>query len=279
MAKQRADLSNGLRLLAAEELWQPRQHPDAEELVAYSSGRLEEAERERLKSHLAVCPECVRILLDLAGQHEARDPELAAAWESSQARLPITEAEAGANLSRAQPVARPSFGWSHALAARPSFGWSHALAAALFLVSLGLGGWITMMPRSDPGRVAALEQRITDLLQPQVVVPERELLPRGFLRDQGSVMALRVPADASFFILTLILSEPPSYESYLLVILNQQGEEVWSGRDLKRAGLGKLRIALARGFLPAGEYRLKVYGLLAGQRESATEYDLRLSYD
>ncbi len=81
----------------AERRTRLRRHPTAGELLALGRGELSNTGARRLREHLALCPECAAIFLDLARpegiaelERLARlsDEQLEAAWFALRARLP-----------------------------------------------------------------------------------------------------------------------------------------------------------------------------------------------
>ncbi|HEX2643010.1 MAG TPA: zf-HC2 domain-containing protein, partial [Thermoanaerobaculia bacterium] len=59
-------LDEALRELAARARRDLGAHPTPELLAAYHAGELPEDEVEQIRDHLALCPECGELLLDLA---------------------------------------------------------------------------------------------------------------------------------------------------------------------------------------------------------------------
>jgi hypothetical protein len=94
-------LEPALRALAARERRALDDHPTPEILVAYRAGKLPAEEQEALRDHLALCPDCAEMLLDLATFEQftpteepagLTDSDVGAAWQRMQQRLaPVVE--------------------------------------------------------------------------------------------------------------------------------------------------------------------------------------------
>ncbi len=124
--------------------------------------------------------------------------------------------------------------------------------------------------RGEPAKdVPAVEVRIP-LLQ------GRSFTARG--EPAKDVPAVEVPAGANFFTLILNLPNRPTYPNYEVDVLNQQGVRIWLGQGLQRSEADTFTIALARRFFPAGQYRIKLYGLRDGRRELIEDYAVRVQY-
>ena len=70
----------------------------------------------------------------------------------------------------------------------------------------------------------------------------------------------------------------PKYPDYAIEILNQSGSMVVNEKGLLFYPESGFTILLSRQLLPAGEYRIKVYGLGRGAKTSVAETVLRLRY-
>jgi len=80
--------------------------------------------------------------------------------------------------------------------------------------------------------------------------------------------------------LTVILHDAigPSYSEYALEILDGQGRQLRRVKGLYRSPADTFRVALSRRLLPAGRYRLRLYGLYAGGSKAVGDYPIRVRY-
>src|SRR5262245_53308308 len=92
---QRASMIHGLVREAGLEAGG---HPAPEQLFEYQEGLLREEEEAKVQDHLALCPDCTRMVLELAGTVEPEFPEvegplseerMAALWPGLRQRLPL----------------------------------------------------------------------------------------------------------------------------------------------------------------------------------------------
>ncbi|HVS00497.1 MAG TPA: zf-HC2 domain-containing protein [Thermoanaerobaculia bacterium] len=232
-------------------------HPSPDELAAYSAGELPAAEETRIQNHLALCPHCLELLLDLerwSDPESVSEPSLpagekAGAWQALQARL----------AAEAAPRRRPGL---RLASPRPAY----ALAAALLVAVVGLSL-----------RVWHLERGMADLSHPQVNAPVVDLLPASPLRGEPGERAVVELAPASrFFALILSPKGSPDYAGYRVEILDAGGRTVWSEKGLEKNRHGSFTLILTRGFLRPGEYRLRLYGLEGGTGQLIEEFQVRI---
>jgi hypothetical protein len=129
--------------------------------------------------------------------------------------------------------------------------------------------------------VANLRQTVDELSQPQLNVPIADLYPRELIREQGrpsTIQTIAVPSSANLFTLILNVGERPSYPAYALEIVDQQGQPIWSGDGLQKSPEENFTVTLSRRLFPAGQYRLRLYGLRGDRRQMVEEYAVRIRY-
>jgi hypothetical protein len=123
-------LRESLRELASEARRRqgPDAHPSPETLTAYHAGQLTPAAEEEAQEHLAVCPHCVRLLLDLpaflavpAAHREGPDVGAEASWQAIRACLPGPPEKTG---HRREPT--------RARGSSPRQAWPRLAIAAMF---------------------------------------------------------------------------------------------------------------------------------------------------
>ena len=123
-------------------------------------------------------------------------------------------------------------------------------------------------------------RRTEDQVSPDVNVPIFDLVPqdgrRGEPLDQSTMIEL--PAGTDLFTLILNLTGQQSSSDYSLQIVDQNNRAIWTSRGLRKSAYNNFTIAMRRTSFPAGEYRLKLYGLSDGRRELIEQYAIRLVY-
>ncbi len=230
-------------------------HPSAERLLDYHRGRLESADHQALEDHLADCPECTRIVLDLAGRHRAEDRKLDASWSALRPRLERGPAAvAGRRL------------------------WVVLAASILAVAALAAWGFVHQQRqiRAAEARVAELERLLAGWSQPQTVVPGIDLLPAGAVRRTTSPPVLDVPADARFLVFRLTLLAPTADDAFDLGIFDRDERLVSRLSGVRRDERGIVTVALPRAFMGEGTYRLRLYD--SGTDEPEAEFAVGLRY-
>ncbi|HZF13584.1 MAG TPA: zf-HC2 domain-containing protein [Thermoanaerobaculia bacterium] len=226
-------------------------HLTADELVAYQDGELPAAERERAQGHLAACPDCTALLLDLeelrvpsTTEPPASEIEVAAVWRDVRER---------AN-ARTPPVGRPA----------PRLRAFQALAASLLLATLGLSAW-----------VLSLEHRLEEISQPQVNVPVVDLRAALSRSDGAAGSAAGLPAvepGARLFTLVVTPASRQDFAAYEATLTRAGGARVWHGGGLAKNRFGSFSLTFSRHQVGPGEYRLELTGVEGGRRELLGEY-------
>ncbi len=194
----------------------------------------------------------------------------------------------------------------------PARSWSfgpYALAASiLFAVGLGLAGGL-MWQREELGSLTEQRQRLEadhrqattelqqqhrqaqqayetemDELRQRLTSASRPVpllnLPFALLRPQdvrGDAAVLQVPSSARLIHLILAISGLEEYPRYRLDIWKKNARKaLWSSSKLERLGIAEISVALPRERLPAGEYRILLYGLRGGQAVELAEYAIEI---
>ncbi len=105
-------------------------------------------------------------------------------------------------------------------------------------------------------------------------------LPLAFLQPmearRGEPEAIRLPVEAPYLLIVLQVVSLKEYPNYRLV-LERQGEALWSTDRLTPSGLGEIHLALPRRLLAPGAYRLRLQGLRAGRPEPLAVYEVRIA--
>lgn len=227
-------------------------HPDPERLAVYHAGDLSPEEEDRIQDHLALCPECAALLLDLDG---LADPGFGAGADlSGKEAVWQSLKKETAPQARVAPLRRPS-----------SSRWLQALAASLLIATLGLSLW-----------VASLRRTVAELSAPQANAPVLDLYS-GTARGEGSpAPSLTVPPDVRFFTLILNPAGQRRYERYRVEIVRVGGEAVWSGQEIEPSPFGSFSLTLPRRAIGPGDYRVRLFGRSGGTEELIEEYAFRV---
>lgn len=254
-------LRQEVRQMASEARDQLDGHPSPKTLLAYETEELSEQEAAKVRSHLVVCRECARAVLDLAA---FPDIEPAPGVEPLSAEQ--EEAQWGRLLDRIAREEDRAAPGSGSLA-----GWRtlQLLAAGLALLCLALGFW-----------VYRLEQRPGTGEGPTANLYVTELLPVDTPVLRG-VQRVRVPPGMRSVVLLLIVSDLRPFDDYRVRVRRggEGGEVAWEQIGLVRGSEGYFTISVPRGLLPTGRYRLVLEGLRPGETERLAEYDLRIEYE
>ncbi|HLE84738.1 MAG TPA: zf-HC2 domain-containing protein, partial [Thermoanaerobaculia bacterium] len=265
MSEDRSEHPRDLRDALVETLRRARRqappgglpHPTPDVLVAYHSGELPDPERERLREHLAFCPECADFILDYrdfaAAEPGGAASAAAAAWERH--REPAWEAVrrgiGGApEATPPEPVLAPD-----RAGGSPGERWlAAALAAACLVLGVSLWRARSELGSPSPAAVVALQPEGSGVLRG----PGRPGAPEVRPAERGRVVVILAHPDLGDF---------PRYE----VRLESRGAIVARRLELAPGPDGTL--ALELGARPGpGDYRIVLYGVAAGggRRELAT---------
>ncbi|HBL26052.1 MAG TPA: hypothetical protein DD490_04370 [Acidobacteria bacterium] len=233
------------------------EHPTPDELLDYHCDDASPEQRSRIQDHLALCPACVRTVLDLdsfpsipvGGEEEGlSSEEIEAEWLRFQGKA----AQAPFGLRR-------SFEWAKALP------W--CIAAALLIVAAGLSIQAVRFHR--------------EATQPRGGLELVDLSPladgRVEWREAEATEGVRPASWADRIVLILSLADPRTFPEYEVEIAAAADDRVvWHGTRLRRAQEGTLALELPRRFLAEGLYRIRLFGLRSEGRSPVAEYELRL---
>jgi hypothetical protein len=286
-------LGPALQALAGESRRGLGDHPSPERLAAYHEGALPPGEEERLRDHLALCPDCAQLLLDLAGFPELETPagargltdgEVDAAWQTMRSRLgsggeerppapalrrlpqplpisPMAPISPISPISQVSPAAAIS-------STAPSSRSVWALAAS-WLVVAGLSFWVVELRREN----ARLEE-------PAVNAVVSDLTANGdSTRGGGESRELQTLLAGSRLLLILNAPDLPAHAGYEAEIREDRetGSVFWTGRNLHPSLEKNFTLDLGPDFLRPGKYQVRLYGVDAGKRQKLADYPLRIS--
>jgi hypothetical protein len=298
-----------LQALAAEKLTPTGAHRTPDELAAYHFHQLSADQEEDLQDHLVTCRACTLLLLDLA--------ELCAT-EPKETRVPASSETTTASRTPRQPSAAPAPRTFFQRLREQFFGFRllPASAVLLFVCSVALGAWALSLRRERQTLVAQLTQQQTEqaavraqeiaaaqqqrdeahtraeqlaaelektkrareeLAKPQPNIPIVTPLP-GDTRSH-TPQAIELSDQATRFTLVIPATAPATkYSDYALEILNQSGTTIVNEKGLAFQPDSGFTILLPSRLFPAGEYRVKVFGLGRGAKVSVAETVVRLRY-
>jgi len=249
-------------------------HPPPETLVAYHGRHLAGAAADALQEHLAGCPSCTAVLLDLAAFDDAAGDEEAAAtdeepsaaadfaaaaeWRALRGRLP---AEAAAGTAAERPVRV-----SH----RPAAWVPWAAAAALALVAFGLGFQVLRLDR----RADSLQARL-DTPQADVPIVYLDAVTRD---EEQAGDAEPLPPDGGVLLVVVTPEEPEAYAAYTLAVEDATGARHTVAGLHPSPRYGTLRAALPRDALSAGRLAVTLFGIDDdGERHEVARYSFQLA--
>lgn len=237
---------------------------------------LADSKREPLEveaRHLAECPACSEELSLLRIGREFLARTVQAAGEASPFG---SRSVAGLGGAASQvpdvSVERRDVGSdevSDAGRGDPGFGPVLRMAAGILLLLALTGWWFAWQ------RATRFGEEIASLRAPSLNVLTVDLLPESLTtRAPGSLDNLsEIPADKPA---TLILNsnQREAAESYRVELRNETGDPVWKSDGVRRNPTGDYTLSLTGGFLPPGQYEVRIVGTSASGEESVEVYRL-----
>ncbi|HEU4508576.1 MAG TPA: zf-HC2 domain-containing protein [Pyrinomonadaceae bacterium] len=292
-------------------------------LARAGAGELDQAERERIADHLAICSDCAKEYRAISSLKSWAD-DLSA--DTGTRPVPMPASDNGKHRSIAvAPGSRPV-----------SFYFPYAVAAAALVLSFALGALLISKSRENQRLVAEVNNRQSTtnsdaaealaesrrLLEettrraeqesaarrvaeeelarrdaaeksssrtkqssvagqrPDVNVPIIDLNPQDAGRgvQNQNVATVQLPPETDLFTLILNLSGEDSSRDHSLEVTDRNNRTIWTARDLRKSPYNNFTVAMRQRSFPAGEYRLKIFGLRDGRRELIEEYAIRLTY-
>ena len=292
--REKPPLNPKLRDLANRERRNLGPHPTPEQLADYHAEKLSAEEEERIQEHLALCPECAELFLDLvdfAGPEPARDvsgltdEEVDAAWQDMRARLSGTAAAAGkppeatpaAEARTPRPVPEPP---PEPRAEAPAAAQVATVAEAGTVVPLqrperqGDGAYaprrlyqslaaMFLLTTLGAGFWAVSLQR--QLREPQVMTARMTLSPGGSGERSGDE---KLPSSRDWTAVALILGGLPEDVRYDVELRDAGGDVLRTWHEVSPND-SVLQFSLPSGSLAPGDYRFYVSGLGKGAGEEA----------
>ena len=228
------------------------EHPEAEELLAYHEGRLNEDARTAVRAHLTRCPECSNLVLDLAGFASLEPPadaepmtpqELQDLQSTLAERLSVegAEDEDAMELAAVVPLAASASG-PPGRAFIPPLYWAALAAAVLLAVGLGIR-------TPQPAMIAE---------RPEVL----HLLPtEASTRDTVTQQGVWVPEWADSYVLVFGSGAgiDDTVSAVRLKLVDGEGQTIVDIARLPRSASGTYKALLRRDDLPVGPYTARLW--------------------
>ena len=300
--------SEELRSLYQQETARSNRRSDSdcltEDVLARAvAGELDQSERERIADHLATCSDCAK---------EYSAAKSIKAWADENVRPIPFPAKANAHRPLPELRRRPSY-LPYAIAA--SLLVVSLLLGALLISKLRENQRLVAEvnnrhtaetsetrrlleettrraeQESAARRVAEEELAKRDAAAksanlpkqsaaPEANVPIIDLNPQDAARGGPSSKAatVQLSPDTDLFTLILNLGGEDSSRNYSLEVTGRNNRTIWVAHNLRKSQYNNFTVAMRRRSFPAGEYRLKIYGLRDGRRQLIEEYAIRLTY-
>jgi len=303
--------SEELRSLYQRETARSNRRSDSEclteEVLARAvAGELDQAERERIADHLATCSDCAK---------EYRAAKSIKSWADEKARPIPFPAKANGHSVLTEPRRRRVY-LPYAIAASLLV-LSMALGALLIsksrenqrlmaeannrasthraetTESRRLLEETTRRAEQESAARRAAEEELAkrDAAAKSTILPKRSVAPEANVpivdlnpQDAGRggqnprAATVQLSPDTDLFTLILNLSGEDSSRNYSLEVTDRNNRTIWTARDLRKSPYNNFTVAMRRRSFPAGEYRLKIYGLRDGRRQLIEEYAIQLMY-
>jgi len=274
-----------------------------EEVLARAvAGELDHSERERIADHLGTCSDCAK-------EFSAAKSIKAWADEHAPARpIPFPAKANGHHRPLPEPRRRPLY-LPYAIAASLLV-LSIALGALLISKSRENQRLVAevnnrqsthtaetaesrrLLEQESAARRLAEEQLARrDAAAKPTVLPKRSVAPQANVpiidlspQDAGrgnqnpTAATVQLSPDTDLFTLILNLGGEDSSRNYSLEVTDRNNRTIWTARSLRKSPYNNFTVAMRRRSFPAGEYRLKIYGLRDGRRQLIEEYAIRLTY-
>ncbi len=251
-------------------------HPSAEELLGYHAGELGPGDEEQVRKHLATCPGCARIVLDMEtfpavepidSSRRVTTDDVARTWGRLQLRL---------REETSQPITIPAGGDRKVFplsAFVRSSRFAQAAAAIFLIAAIGLfSTTISLRREIRTGREPRLNLLIFELVADQEPGERSGAVP---------AQTLEIGPSSEGALIVLPFVESRSYPRYGVGIKDPSAPEdraIWSSTALARGPQGIFTFELPRGFLPPGRYEIEVRGWTEGESEVLATYDVNLRY-
>lgn len=244
---------------AAESRRHLTDHPTDEELDLFARGGLGEDRREDIRNHIAVCPDCLRDVLEQktfplleppSGVPDVTDEQIEDRWQIVRRKL-LAESTSERNPGTAWlPGPKPS-----ALVRRRHLQpvWAALAAAALVLLVIGSfrllpGAWLRAGRPSVNAQIASLLPEGSD----------SGTHPRG---SEETIQRISLMPAADSLVLVLNAPTLADFSRYRIELIEaSEGKPRWSDSSIRPTEGLSFTVSFPRSALPAGRYLLRLWG-------------------
>jgi len=128
-----------------------------------------------------------------------------------------------------------------------------------------------------------LKKELADLSQPQLDLPQIDVDPNGETRGSSSsvrdsIITFNVPSAASSFTINSPGAGSKPFAHYMIELIDAKTNKVvWSGQR-RRDKETTFTLTLAKRGIPAGQYRIRVYGLDGQGKQLLSNYEINVKY-
>ncbi len=250
-------------------------HSDPEQLLAYHLGELDAATAEAVEQHLGMCSECSRHVLDMArflAGDTAANAERTDELNVERLMRSVTEALAAeqADMAAMNETEPPPSPWLKGRGAPgvhlfTTLGFARAAAVIFAAATAALAGYL----------VSSREHSTAGVGLTMANVPVFELTTSE-TRGPGERDTIQLPSDAPGALLVFPLATNQAFARFELTVVEMpSGNVAFRRSDMRRTAGGLLTLVVPRDFLPAGDYRVTIYGLDDGATlRSLTDFEL-----
>jgi hypothetical protein len=127
-----------------------------------------------------------------------------------------------------------------------------------------------------------VKKELAQTAQPQLDLPQFDVDPNNQTRGAGSnnaaLTTINVPAAATSFTLNLPGAGSKPFPTYLIELQDAKTNKVVWSEQRKQDKETTFTLTLAQRNLPAGKYRVTVFGQKGKQKEVLANYEMRISY-
>ncbi len=126
-----------------------------------------------------------------------------------------------------------------------------------------------------------LKKELEQGAQPQLDIPQFDIDPTPATRSAGSpakVATINVPAAATSFTLNLPGAGSKPFPNHLIELQDTKTNKIVWSAERKQDKETTFTVTLSKRNLPAGSYRLRVFGLKGKQKEQIQDYEAQVNY-
>lgn len=248
-----------------------REHPEPRELLLFAEGGLDTADRADLGEHLAVCPDCLRFVVERqqfpllqppADHPRLSDQDIEDRWRIFQERVSQETEAMGSPVPNKRRSPTP---------------FRTAFVAVAAMTAAALIGFAVLRPRLPVPSSSA--SRPVANVAVHLLLPD-EIQSDQLTRSQGSptsVFSLGPTEQALLLTLSVrTLEDFPRYKGTL--VAKGSAIPLWEDPSLQRAEDLSFSIYFPRGALPPGDYSLSISGEVASGWQTLATYHFQIEH-